>query len=158
MTKTLLLLALALASPPAAPHQHPASHDRANQGMGFDQQKTTHHFLLQKSGGTIEVTAKDAGDQASTDQIRMHLRHIASAFAAGDFSLPMFIHDTTPPGPPGTDVMKARREQMTFRYEDVGQGGKVVIQTADPAARDALYEFLRFQIREHKTGDPLTPR
>ena len=36
-----------------------------------------------------------------------------------------------------------------------------MIQTADPAARDALYEFLRFQIREHKTGDPagaaLTP-
>jgi hypothetical protein len=114
-----------------------------------------HHFLLQKTGGTIEVTAKDAGDQASTDQIRMHLRHIASAFAAGDFSLPMFIHDTTPPG---VDVMKARREQMTFRYEDVGTGGRVVIQTADAAARDALHEFLRYQIREHKTGDPLTPR
>ena len=155
MTKTLLLLALALATPPAAQHQHPTSHDRANQGMGFDQQKTTHHFLLQKTGGTIEVTAKDAGDKASTDQIRMHLRHIASAFAAGDFSLPMFIHDTTPPG---VDVMKARREQMTVRYEEIGQGGKVVIQTADPAARDAVYEFLRFQIREHKTGDPLTPR
>ena len=155
MTKTLLLITLALASSPVAQHQHPSSHDRANQGMGFDQQKTTHHFLLQKIGGTIEVTAKDAGDTASTDQIRMHLRHIASAFAAGDFSLPMFIHDTTPPG---VDVMKARREQMTVRYEDVGQGGKVVIQTADPAARDAVYEFLRFQIREHKTGDPLAPR
>ena len=152
---TLLLIALALANPPAAQHQHPPSHDRANQGMGFDQQKTTHHFLLQKTGGTIEVTAKEAGDAASTDQIRMHLRHIASAFAAGDFSLPMFIHDTTPPG---VDVMKTRREQMTFRYEDVDQGGKVVIQTADPAARDALYEFLRYQIREHKTGDPLAPR
>jgi hypothetical protein len=155
MTTTLLLIALALASSPAAQHQHPSSHDRANQGMGFDQQRTTHHFLLQKTGGTIEVTANDASDTASTDQIRMHLRHIASAFAAGDFSLPMFIHDTTPPG---VDVMKARREQMTFRYEDVGKGGKVVIQTADPAARDALYEFLRYQIREHKTGDPLTPR
>ena len=155
MTQTLLLIALALASPPAAPHQHAASHDRANQGMGFDQQKTTHHFLLQKTGGTIEVTAKDAGDTASTDQIRMHLRHIASAFAAGDFSLPMFIHDTTPPG---IDVMKARRERMTFRYEDIEKGGKVVIQTADPAAQDALHEFLRYQIREHKTGDPLAPR
>ncbi len=158
MTKTLLLLALALANAPAAQHQHPTSHDRANQGMGFDQQKTTHHFLLQKTGGTIEVTAKDAGDQASTDQIRMHLRHIASAFAGGDFRLPMFIHDTTPPGPPGTEVMKARREQMTVRYEEIEQGGKVVIQTADPAARDAVYEFLRFQIREHKTSDPLAPR
>ena len=155
MTKTLLLVALALATPTPAQHQHQTSHDRANQGMGFDQQKTTHHFLLQEAGGTIEVTAKDAGDKASTDQIRRHLRHIASAFAAGDFSLPMFIHDTTPPG---VAVMKARREQMTMRYEDIGHGGKVVIHTADPAARDAVYEFLRFQIREHKTGDPLAPR
>jgi hypothetical protein len=157
MTQTLLLISLALAIAPAQ-HQHAASHDRANQGMGFDQQKTTHHFLLQKTGGTIEVTAKDAGDTASTDQIRVHLRHIASAFAAGGFSLPMFIHDANPPGPPGVDVMKARREQITFRYEDVGKGGKIVIETNDPAARDALYEFLRFQIREHKTGDPLAPR
>jgi hypothetical protein len=123
--------------------------------MGFDQDKTTHHFLLQKAGGTIEVTAKNADDKASTDEIRMHLRHIATAFAAGDFNLPMFIHDTVPPG---VQVLNARREQMTFRYEDVDKGGKVVVQTVDPAARDALHDFLRFQIREHRTGDPLTPR
>jgi hypothetical protein len=123
--------------------------------MGFDQATTTHHFLLQKTGGTIEVTAKAADDKASTDQIRMHLRHIASAFTEGDFSLPMFIHDTVPPG---VDVLKARRKQMTFRYEDVDRGGKVVVLTVDAAVRDALYDFLRFQIREHKTGDPLDPK
>ncbi len=159
MTHILLLMlptmAFALTSGTAAQHEHPSAQARANHGMGFDQVKTTHHFLLQKTGGTIEVTAKTADDKASADQIRMHLRHIASAFAAGDFSLPMFIHDTVPPG---VDVLKARREQMTFRYEDVDKGGKVVIQTADPAARDALYDFLRFQIREHKTGDRLDPR
>ena len=151
---THLLLLLALAGTPALA-QHPQPHDRANQGMGFDQDKTTHHFLLEKSGGTIEVTARDAADTASTDQIRMHLRHIATAFANGDFSLPMFIHDTVPPG---VNVMKERKEQMTFRYQDIDRGGKVVIQTADAAAREALFDFLKFQIREHKTGDPLTPR
>jgi hypothetical protein len=155
MTHTLLLLALALATQAPAQHQHPQTHDRANQGMGFDQDKTTHHFLLQKTGGTIEVTAKDANDKASTDQIRMHLRHISVAFADGDFSLPMFIHDTSPPG---VSVMKERKAQMTFRYEDMDKGGKVVIQTSDTAAREALHDFLKFQIREHKTGDPLTPR
>ena len=155
MTHILLLVAFALAVPAAPQHQHAPSQDRANQGMGFDQDKTTHHFVLQKTGGTIEVTARDGADTASTDQIRMHLRHIASAFAAGDFALPMFIHDTVPPG---VDVMKERRAQMTFRYEDMDKGGKVVIVTTDPAARDALYDFLKFQIREHKTGDPLTPR
>jgi hypothetical protein len=155
MTSVLVFLALAAGAPAPAQHQHPQAHDRANQGMGFDQEKTTHHFLLQKSGGTIEVTAKDAADTASAEQIRMHLRHIATAFADGDFSLPMFIHDTAPPG---VTVMKERKAQMTFRYEDVDKGGKVVIQTVDAAARDALHDFLKFQIREHTTGDPLAPR
>ena len=41
---------------------------------------------------------------------------------------------------------------------EVGAGGKVVIETEDTAARDALHDFLRFQIREHRTGDPLTAR
>jgi hypothetical protein len=158
MTHLLLFVALALTTPAAAQHQHAPTQDRANQGMGFDQQKTTHHFLLQKTGGTIEVTANEADDTVSMEQIRMHLRHIASAFAEGDFSLPMFIHDTDLSGPPGVAGMKARREQMSFRYEEIAKGGKVVIHTTDPAARDALYDFLRFQIREHKTGDPLDPR
>ena len=148
-----LLVSLSLAAP--GQHQHPSSHDRANEGMGFDQEKTTHHFLLQQTGGVIEVTAKDAADAASVDHIRLHLRHIASAFANGDFSLPMFIHDTDPPG---VVTMKERRTQMTFRYEDVEAGGKVVVLTADAAARAALHDFLRFQIREHKTGDSLTPK
>jgi hypothetical protein len=158
MTQTLLLIAFVLSSPATGQHQHAQTQDRADQGMGFDQQKTTHHFLVEKTGGTIEVTAKDAKDSVSTDEIRTHLRHIASAFAHGDFSLPMFIHDTKLPGPPGVSVMKDRRAQMTFRYEDIGTGGKVVIQTEDTAARDALHDFLRFQIREHRTGDPMTPR
>ena len=156
MTTTLLsltvftVLALGIGQ-----HQHQASHDRANQSMGFDQDKTTHHFLLEQSGGTIEVTARDATDTTSTDRIRMHLKHIAAAFAAGDFSLPLFVHDTIPPG---VTVMKDRRAQMTFHYDDVDQGGKVVVRTDDPAALAALHDFLRFQIREHKTGDALTPR
>ena len=52
-------------------------------GMGFDQQKTTHHFVLLKTGGRIEVTAKDAGDREDTTAIRQHLRHFSDAFAAG---------------------------------------------------------------------------
>jgi hypothetical protein len=51
--------------------------------------------------------------------------------------------------------MKERREQMTFRFEETPRGGKVIIRMSDTRARDALHEFLRFQIREHRTGDPL---
>jgi hypothetical protein len=121
--------------------------------MGFDQQKTVHHFLLQATGGTIDISAKDSADRTSIDQIRMHLQHISIAFQAGDFGLPTFIHDTTPPG---VDTLKARREQLTFTYRERPAGGAVVITTADEQARSALHDFLRFQIKEHKTGDPLT--
>jgi hypothetical protein len=150
-----VVIALALTTSAAGQHQHGQSTDRAQQGMGFDQKKTTHHFLIEQTGGTIEVTAKDENDKVSVDHIRAHLRHIATVFGNGDFSLPVFVHDTEPPG---VSVMKARHAQMTFRYEEIDKGGKVVIQTVDTAAREALHDFLRFQIREHKTGDSLTPR
>jgi hypothetical protein len=154
---TLLTLAAIAAATMAAPIQDPhRAHaaDRARHGMGFDQQRTTHHFLVEPDGGTIEVTAKDPADTESADQIRTHLQHIAQAFAAGDFSLPLFIHETEPPG---SAIMKARRTMLTFTFERMPGGGQVVVRTSDPRALAALHDFLRFQIREHKTGDPLAP-
>jgi len=125
---------------------------RSNQGMGFDQEKITHHFLLTKDGGVIQVTANSPDDKTSIDEIRMHLKHIAGAFASGDFDIPMFVHDQTPPG---VDVMKRLRKKIFYKVELIDAGGKVVIGTADPHARQAIWDFLRFQITEHKTGDPL---
>ncbi len=139
--------------------QHDAGHhamqQRGKQAMGFDQERSVHHFLLQKTGGAIEVTAKDPADLALAKEIRAHLRHIRSAFSDGDFALPMFIHDKPPPG---IDVLKARRETLAFRYEDLPSGAKVLVTTADAEALAALHAFLRFQITEHRTGDPLEPR
>ncbi len=131
-------------------HQH--DRDRARHAMGFDQQRTVHHFLIEPRGGTIQVTARSAEDRESERQIRTHLQHIAQAFGDGDFSLPFFVHDTEPPG---AAAMKERRAALTYRFESIRGGGKVVVRTSDALALDALHDFLRFQIREHKTGDPL---
>ena len=124
---------------------------RGNEGMGFDQQKITHHFLLTKDGGVIQVTANSSDDKTSIDEIRMHLEHIAGAFSSGDFDIPMFVHDKTPPGVP---VMKKLRKKIFYKVELIDGGGKVVIGTSNPKARQAIWDFLRFQIREHRTGDP----
>jgi hypothetical protein len=140
--------------------QHQASdsqhdHDmnqRGNEGMGFAQDKTTHHFLLSKDGGTIQVTANSADDQESIGQIRMHLKHITKAFQSGDFNIPMFVHDQTPPGVP---VMQSLKRAITYKYEDTDKGGRVVIRSENADAVSAVREFLRFQIKEHKTGDGL---
>jgi hypothetical protein len=132
--------------------QHPS---HARQGMGFDQEKTTHHFLIEQNGGTIEVTAKDATDTTSVEQIRPHLRHIAAAFSKGDFALPMFVHGEEPPGVP---ALKQHQKALTYKYEELPRGGRVVVRTADKAALSALHSFLRYQIREHRTGDPMDPK
>ena len=143
--------------PMHAQHQAEAQHDqemnhRGDEGMGFPQNKTTHHFLLSKDGGIIQVTANSAADNASITQIRMHLKHISQAFQSGDFNIPMFVHDQTPPGVP---VMQKLKQAMSYKYENVESGGQVVISTSDPEALKAVHEFLRFQINEHNTGDRL---
>ena len=149
---SILLLALFSPAQDTKPADQQSLEERGNHGMGFDQQKTTHHFLLTKDGGVIQVTANSPDDKASIDQIRMHLEHIAGAFASGDFDIPMFVHDQTPPGVP---VLKRLRKKLAYKVEFMDGGGRVVIHTADSKALHALWDFLRFQITQHKTGDAL---
>lgn len=132
--------------------KHGEMKKRGDQGMGFAQDKTTHHFLLRKDGGAIQVTANSADDKASREEIEMHLHHIAKAFQSGDFNIPMFVHDQTPPGVP---VMTKLKDQIHYKYETVENGGRVVISSANAEAVTAIHEFLKFQITEHKTGDAL---
>lgn len=125
---------------------------RGDRAMGFSHEKTTHHFLLFKDGGAIEVQADDPRDAASRDRIRDHLRQIAAMFAAGDFELPMFIHDRVPPGVP---AMKRLKGQIHYQPEITERGAQVRISTSNPEAIKVIHAFLRFQIRDHRTGDPL---
>jgi hypothetical protein len=150
----LILISLTTTSQSSPQHNHQLM-QRGQHAMGFDQTKTTHHFLLQEAGGAIEISANDTADRASIDNIRVHLEHIRGAFSAGDFALPMFIHGTVPPG---ADVLKERRALLTYRFEPMPAGGRLGITTKDADALAALHAFLRFQITEHKTGDPMVPK
>ena len=62
-----------------------AHHGQADMVMGFDQARTTHHFLLFDDGGAIDVGVKEPGDTKNRDAIRSHLPHIAMMFGEGDF-------------------------------------------------------------------------
>lgn len=125
---------------------------RGESAMGFSRTKTTHHFRLLPTGGAIEVEANEARDAASRDQVRRHLAHIAQAFAAGDFAIPSETHARIPPG---VDVMKRLGATVTYQFEEVEHGGRVRISTTNPDALAAIHEFLRFQIKEHETGDSM---
>jgi len=159
--KLILLLALSIAyqstqstKPEECPMHaaHTQMNERGEKGMGFSQTATTHHFHLNKSGGIIQVEANDSTDLTNRDNIRMHLRHIAHAFQSGDFDIPMFVHETVPPGVP---EMKRLQKQIRYSFEETPTGGRMVISSTDKDALDAIHRFLRFQIEEHKTGDPV---
>jgi hypothetical protein len=134
----------------ASAHEH--MNHRGDQVMGFSHEKTTHHFRLYVDGGAIEVSANDPKDTTSRDEIRAHLAHIARRFAAGDFEAPMLIHGQTPPGEP---TLKRLRSAVTYKFEPMDNGGRVRISTSNAEALKAVHDFLRFQIAEHQTGDPL---
>jgi hypothetical protein len=123
-----------------------------DQAMGFPHDKTSHHFRLAADGGTIEVTVNDSGDNANKTEIRFHLSHIAMMFASGDFSTPMFIHDSIPPG---VTTMKLMKSGINYADEETPLGGRVQIKSSDPIAVASIHDFMRFQIKEHQTGDAL---
>ena len=151
-------LAVARAGEPDSGHTH-AVNLRGDHAMGFGHMKTTHHFRLLPDGGAIEITADEPADTVSRNAIRVHLAHIATLFADGDFSTPMLIHDRVPPGVPELQQLRAK---VRYLYEPIEGGGRVMISTRNARALVAIHDFLRFQITDHKTGDPLevvvTPR
>jgi hypothetical protein len=154
----IVLFALALRADVQHPeHQpehptdmHPMMMQHGEKVMGFSQTETTHHFFLKKDGGVIQVETNDAKDTRNRDLIRTHLSHIAQSFAAGDFSDPMAVHDKVPDGVP---AMRRLKGDIHYRFEQTPQGGRVLIRTANTQALTAIHQFLRFQIREHQTGD-----
>lgn len=141
--------------PPAGQAQdHDAHHQemltRGAQAMGFDQERTVHHFLLHEDGGAIEVAVKEASDHVNLQAIRQHLPEIARLFKAGDFGKPALTHARQVPG---TVEMTRLKDRITYQYEDTPSGGRVRIVTRDAAALTAVHAFLRFQIEDHRTGD-----
>src|SRR5262245_55382074 len=152
-TVLCVLGALTLQVSLAARQDHQTSMDqRGALAMGFDQQLTTHHFLLFKDGGAIDVSVKNASDAKNRDAIRSHLPHIASMFGTGNFDAPMLVHDSA--SVPGTNVMAAHKDAIRYRYVETATGGRVDIVTTDSEALAAVHAFLKFQIADHKTGDP----
>ena len=154
---SVLLFLATMPVPLAAGQDHHGTSDQ--QGamvMGFDQARTTHHFLLFTDGGAIDVSVNDPADTKNRDAIRSHLPHIAMMFGQGNFDAPMLVHDSN--NVPGTKAMTERTGAIRYQYVETAHGGRVNIVTSDADALAAVHAFLKFQIAEHKTGDPTTVR
>lgn len=150
--RTQFLLAALLVAPAVASGQavkaDTAFHAMQMRGklvMGVDQYKSKHRFEDRADGGRIELQLEQ-NDAEGVTVIRNHLKTIADAFAAGDFTAPALVHMKTVPG---AAVMAERRALIQYRYKQLPRGGEVLITTRDAAARSAIREFLAFQRSEH---------
>ena len=153
---TTVACAFLVASTGSVPQDpHAQMNARGAQVMGFDQDKTSHHFYLYPNGGAIDVSAKDDKDAVNRDAIRSHLPHLAMLFGQGDMSAPMLVHDTNVPG---TADMAKLKDKIAYAYHETAHGGRVDITTSDAAALAAVHAFLRCQITDHKTGESLDVR
>lgn len=123
---------------------------RGNLSMGFDQEKTKHHFRSADDGGAIEVTVNDPQDAANLTAIRTHLKQVAADFAQGDFRSPLATHGELPTG---AAEMQRLKTKISYRYEELPGGARVRISTKDAKALEAVRQFLGYQVTEHRTGD-----
>jgi hypothetical protein len=130
-----------------------AGHDTAFAGvqsrgevaMGVDQYTSTHIFEPLPDGGRIELQ-RDDDDSLGTRQIQLHMRQIAASFAAGDFQLPGFVHARIVPG---TELMAARRSEISYSVEDLPRGAALRLGSTEPSLVRAIHDFLRFQRQDH---------
>jgi hypothetical protein len=172
MRLTALVVATGLAAAPAPAHDDPSAcpmhaahqaesaggakhHDdvdrRHDDATGVAHADSEHHFVIEPRGGSIRLEVTNPEDTAGRDHIRAHLSKIASDFGQGRFDLPLRIHDRLPPG---VETMRRLRAEIRYRFVATPRGGRVEMATANAEARAAIHEFLRFQIDEHRTGDP----
>jgi hypothetical protein len=117
--------------------------------MGVDQYTSQHVFEPLPDGGRIVLQRKE-GDSAGEAVIREHMRTIAKAFAAGDFTLPGVVHAMK--DVPGTEQMRALHDDITYTPKDLPRGGEVIIATSNPTAIAAIHDFLAFQRSDHRAG------
>lgn len=146
--KRLELMLLLLAAPLGAQTRdtsYKAMQARGQMAMGVDQNASHHVFDDLPDGGRIELQA-DSADATAIAAIRAHLATIASAFQAGNFSTPDFVHAGKVPG---TDVMAAKRSAITYAFAALPRGGEVRIRTHDVEALHAVHQFLAYQRQEH---------
>jgi hypothetical protein len=71
-------------------------------------------------------------------------------FAAGNFHAPMLVHDRDVPG---TATMSRLKQNIHWELQDIPRGARMTIIVDSKEARNAVHEFLRFQIADHHTGD-----
>jgi len=126
-----------------------AVQQRGEAVMGVDQYTSHHVFEDLPDGGRVVLDRDVPNDSAGVATIRRHKRDVASDFRAGNFTKPFQVHAMDVPG---TDVMAARREQISYEVIDRSLGAEVRIRSSDSSAVEAIHRFLAFQRSDHRAA------
>jgi hypothetical protein len=149
LTANLLLADDTAAQAHATAAAHAATDNALNDSLGFAHDAAQFKFTATDDGGTIEFHAKDVADVETIAAIQKHLATIAGDFTKNDFSAAGLQGRV----PDGIDTMDRLHESISYRYEALGDGGRVRLQTNDAEAVAAIRAFLKFQTVAYRAGN-----
>jgi hypothetical protein len=120
--------------------------ERGDIAMGFNQNKIAHQFLATPDGGKIIITALNASDRQTIDQIKNHTLEIQKEFSGGNFIKPFFIHAQEVPG---SKIMSEKKDLIKYKLLEMKNGSTLIVTTNDKELINAIRQFMEFQTREH---------
>ena len=103
-----------------------------NQNAAFDVPDAVQHITLNRSGGIITAAAANPEDPTSTEIIQGRLARVVMT---------------------GLPELKPLGTTVRYNFETTWDGARIQIRTSDPAALNAIHDFLRLKISELQTGD-----
>jgi len=118
-----------------------------------DESKIERHYWLLKNGGAIEFICKAPCDSSTQASIQGYLDSLGKAFEKGSFDAE-FVSGSNAPETLAT--LRKLREEVTFQSASSEVGYSLRMLTVNPQAREAIYDFIRYEITNRKTGDPTT--
>jgi hypothetical protein len=130
--------------------RHGQEVDHRHDTFGMPHTASTHSFRLFADGGAIELRANSADEEKAVEVIRTHLQQVAEQFESADFTTPAFVHGYAPDG---VATMGRLHADISYRYEELPDGGRIRITTKSAQALAAIHDFLRFQVTEHRTAN-----
>jgi hypothetical protein len=147
----LAMTGVAFAQAPTSDDQEvPARFSRA---LGVSLDKVVVHYYLVKNGGVIELAAKDANDNATISALQKYLQNQKELWEKGKETAVTEVH-SKPPECAG--VMRKLRNDITFYVAKTDAGAVLRMFSINEQARNAIQDYLKFEIAEHKTGDSPT--
>ncbi len=111
------------------------------------------HYYLVKNGGVIEITTKQPDDTATANAIMKYLESQKDLFDKGKNDSDNDVHGQMPAG---LLTMKKLKNDITFNAVRQDNGGVLRIFSVNEQARQAIHDYMKYEIAAHATGDSPT--